>query len=73
MRDIKMKKTKKKSALLNHSHGKLWTKGEVKLLKQHSKRGTRMDVLTMEFGRTPAALRNKAALEGFGLGHQQHG
>jgi hypothetical protein len=60
---------KKRTKLTNH--GQPWNRLEVKALKAASKAEVPMKQLVRDFGRTQAALRAKASVLGFGLGHRQ--
>ena len=48
-----------------------WTKVDVKELKAHSKARTPVAKISKETKRTIGALRQKALILGFGLGHQR--
>jgi hypothetical protein len=50
---------------------KIWSKEDVKLLREHSRKRTPVAVLARTFKRTPGAVRQKAQLLGIGLGHQR--
>jgi len=42
------------------NHGKSWSKGEVKQLKELAKGNTPTRVMGLKLGRTPGAVQNKA-------------
>lgn len=49
------------------NHGKDWTAGDMKALKQLVKENTPTRVMGLKLGRTPAAVQQKASGEGVSL------
>jgi hypothetical protein len=60
-----------KKARKTRGKRKTWSKEDVKLLREHSRKRTPVAVLARTFKRTPGALRQKAQSLGIGLGHQR--
>lgn len=44
-----------------------WTTADIRMLKELAKGNTPTGVMSLKMGRTPAAIRNKAGLEGISL------
>ena len=49
------------------NHGKDWTLGDVRQLRQLARQNTPTRVIGLKMGRTPAAVQQKASSEGISL------
>ena len=64
------KRARKKSAAKRATR-KPWSKDDVKLLREHSRKRTPVPVIAKTFKRTEGAVRQKALQLGIGLGHRR--
>ncbi len=54
-------------AKVPRNHGSDWTAGDLKQLRQLAKGNTPTRVAALKLGRTPAAVQQKASVEGISL------
>ena len=54
------------------NHGKDWSTGDIKHLRQLARANTPTRVAALKLGRTPAAIQQKASMEGISLRPNNH-